>query len=184
MLGTSDEDVGYPNWEEYNSIDPRITETNRNRSSPQFYVVRQPVTNQSVPQQWTAISHDASFGRFVTAEQYAWSGPTADPNDPDSDGDGMLDGVESSSPFGTQRFHLDPQSSRGRGWGLDSDADGLADRLELTLADAQPGERIHRRRTTVLRLCISQCPDEKDKSASLAELIERIEGPDVGVSKW
>ena len=136
--GDPDED-GYLNWEEYNSIDPRITETNRNRSSPQFYVVRQPVTNQFVPQQWTAISHDASFGRFVTAEQYARSGPTADPNDPDSDGDGMLDGVESLFAVWNATLSiwtLNPLMA-GDG-GLDSDADGLADRLELTLADAQP----------------------------------------------
>ncbi len=136
--GDPDED-GYLNWEEYNSIDPRITETNRNRSSPQFYVVRQPVTNQFVPQQWTAISHDASFGRFVTAEQYARSGPTADPNDPDSDGDGMLDGVESLFAVWNATLSiwtLNPLVA-GDG-GLDSDADGLADRLELTLADAQP----------------------------------------------
>ena len=76
---------------------------------------------------------------LVTAEQYARSGPTADPNDPDSDGDGMLDGVESLFAVWNATLSiwtLNPLVA-GDG-GLDSDADGLADRLELTLADAQP----------------------------------------------
>ena len=34
------------------------------------------------------------FGAFLTPEQVALTGPTCDPNNPDTDGDGMYDGIE------------------------------------------------------------------------------------------
>ena len=92
-LGDPDCD-GMTNWEEYNSIDANLSETNPEQSSPQFYVFG--VGNIASIQIWSEAGSTTSFGSFLTPEQVALTGLTCDPNNPDTDGDGMYDGIELS----------------------------------------------------------------------------------------
>ena len=86
------DDDGMSNWEEYNSIDPNLSETNSNRSSPQWYVTT--VGSGYTLQQWAGITNEESFGSFVEQDIINVSGFTTDPTNPDTDGDGFLDGLE------------------------------------------------------------------------------------------
>ena len=98
------DDDGMTNWEEYNAIDPALNQLESIQSSPQFYVTT--IGTVPAPQQWASISVDASFGSFASAVLNA-SGPTADPNNPDTDGDGIIDGMEVLLRRGTIRANVD-----------------------------------------------------------------------------
>ena len=136
MGGDPDND-GMANWEEYNAIDPLLTETNANKSAPQWFVIT--TGNTTLLQEWSSVQTSKSFGSFVSAEQIARKGWTADPTDADSDGDGFVDGIEQLfTDFNTssQTWTLNPLVA-GDGQ-FDSDEDGLTDAQELALATSQP----------------------------------------------
>ena len=75
----------------------------------------------------------------MTAEQYNLTGPTGDPNNVDTDGDGIIDGMEllfTAWNLSAQTWTLNPVVA-GDGT-FDSDNDGLADLQEFALATANP----------------------------------------------
>jgi len=132
----ADED-GMTNWEEYNSIAPQFSETNENRTSPQWFVTT--VGSAYALQQWPSILNPESFGSFLTSEQINLTGLTADPNNIDTDGDGMLDGVEllfTSWNTSAQTWTLNPLVD-GDG-NFDGDGDGLIDKQEFDLVNFNP----------------------------------------------
>ena len=132
----ADED-GMTNWEEYNSIAPQWSETDVNRSSPQWFVTT--IGQGYALQQWPGISTSQSFGSFLIQEQINLTGWTTDPNNIDTDGDGMLDGVEllfTAWNVSAQTWTLNPLVA-GDG-DFDGDEDGLIDRQEFGLSIAQP----------------------------------------------
>lgn len=132
----ADED-GMTNWEEYNSIAPEFSETNQNRTSPQWFVTT--VGSAFALQQWPSILNPESFGSFLTSEQINLTGLTTDPNNIDSDGDGMLDGVEllfTSWNNSAQTWTLNPLVA-GDG-NFDGDGDGLIDKQEFALVNSNP----------------------------------------------
>ncbi len=132
----ADED-GMTNWEEYNSIAPQFSETNENRTSPQWFVTT--VGSAFALQQWPSILNPESFGSFLTSEQINLTGLTSDPNNVDTDGDGMLDGVEllfTSWNNSAQTWTLNPLVS-GDG-NFDGDGDGLIDKQEFELVNSNP----------------------------------------------
>ena len=125
------------NWEEYNSIDPFYTETNENRSAPQWFVTT--VGSAFALQKWPGNTVEFSFGSFITSEQINASGWTCDPNNVDTDGDGMIDGIEqlfTSWNLTAGRWTLNPLVA---GDGLfDGDGDGLTDSQEFAVAVEKP----------------------------------------------
>ena len=134
--GDADQD-GMTNWEEYNTVDRNMSETDANRSSPQWFVTT--IGQAFALQQWPGIPTSDSFGAFLSTDQYNLTGPTSDPNNVDTDGDGMLDGVELlftawNSSAGV--WTLNPLVP-GDG-DFDGDEDGLTDRQEFAIAVAQP----------------------------------------------
>ena len=125
------------NWEEYNAIDPALNQLESIQSSPQFYVTT--IGTAPALQQWASISVDASFGSFASAAVLNASGPTADPNNPDTDGDGIIDGMEvlfTAWNDSAQTWTLNPMVPDDGDF--DADGDGLLDRQELALAFEQP----------------------------------------------
>ena len=68
---------GMTNWEEYNAIDPMLTETDVNRSSPKWFVTT--VGSAYTFQAWAGIQTDLSFGSFVNSTQRNLTGLTGDP---------------------------------------------------------------------------------------------------------
>ena len=134
--GDADED-GMANWEEYNSIDPMYTETNSNQTSPQWFVTL--VGQAKLLNVWSRITTDLSFGSFISQDQINISGRTADPNNPDTDGDGILDGIEmlfTSWNTSAEVWTLNPLVA-GDGQ-FDSDNDALIDAIELSIATTNP----------------------------------------------
>ncbi|MDP6870321.1 MAG: hypothetical protein QGI21_06080 [Candidatus Poseidoniaceae archaeon] len=134
--GDSDDD-GMSNWEEYNSISPSRSETNANRTSPQWYVTT--VGTGFTLQQWAGITNFDSFGDYVPSEIVNVSGWTADPTNPDTDGDGFLDGLEllfTAWNDTASQWTLNPLVP-GDGQ-FDSDSDGLSDSVEFSLATSNP----------------------------------------------
>ena len=132
----ADED-GMTNWEEYNSISREFSETNENRTSPQWFVTT--IGSAYSIQQWPGITSTQSFGAFLSPEQYNISVYTSDTNKVDTDGDGVLDGVEllfTSWNLSAQTWTLNPLVA-GDG-DFDSDSDGLSDRQEFALAISNP----------------------------------------------
>ena len=131
------DDDGMANWEEYNSIDPLYSETDENRSSPQWFVTT--VGSAFALQKWPGNTFEYSFGSFITPEQINATGWTCDPNNVDTDGDGMIDGIEqlfTSWNLTAGRWTLNPLVS---GDGLfDGDGDGLTDSQEFQLAVEKP----------------------------------------------
>ena len=94
-------------------------------------------------QQWPGIPTTASFGDFLTENQTNLTGMTADPNNVDTDGDGMLDGVEllfTAWNVSAATWTLNPLVA-GDG-DFDGDEDGLIDRQEFALASEQPDNGI------------------------------------------
>ena len=131
------DDDGMTNWEEYNLIDAELSETNSNRSSPQWFVTT--LGSAYAFQQWPTSSTTFSFGTYITEEQYNQTGPTGDPNNVDTDGDGIIDGMEllfTSWNLSAQTWTLNPVVA-GDG-NFDSDDDGLADLQEFALATSNP----------------------------------------------
>ena len=86
------DDDGMTNWEEYNAIDPALNQIESIQSSPQFFVTT--VGTAPTLQQWATVLVSESFGSFASEAVLNASGPTADPNNPDTDGDGIIDGME------------------------------------------------------------------------------------------
>ena len=135
------DDDGMTNWEEYNSISALRTQTDVNRSSPQWFVTT--IGTAFALQQWPGIPTTQSFGDFLSEEQINLTGWTADPNNVDTDGDGMLDGLEllfTSWNVSAGTWTLNPLVA-GDG-DFDGDEDGLIDRQEFALANAQPDNGI------------------------------------------
>ena len=135
------DDDGMTNWEEYNAISPLRSQTDVNRSSPQWFVTT--IGQAFAFQQWPGIPTTASFGDFLSQEQINQTGWTADPNNIDTDGDGMLDGLEllfTSWNASAGAWTLNPLVA-GDG-DFDGDEDGLIDRQEFALATSQPDNGI------------------------------------------
>ncbi|MEE2812086.1 MAG: hypothetical protein VX320_02595 [Candidatus Thermoplasmatota archaeon] len=135
-IGDPDGD-GMTNWEEYNSIDPMHSETNPEKTSPQYYIFG--VGNLISLQVWDSAGSMVSFGEFVDDEQNNRSGMTCDPNNPDSDGDGLMDGLEVLFTQWNQTdqvWTLNPLVS-GDGH-YDGDQDALTDLQELNLTNNNP----------------------------------------------
>jgi hypothetical protein len=90
-------------------------------------------------QQWPSISTTSSFGSFLTQEQINISGWTSDPNNVDTDGDGMIDGIEhlfTAWNLSAETWTLNPLVA-GDG-NFDGDGDGLIDSQEFALATSNP----------------------------------------------
>ena len=135
-LGDPDLD-GMSNWEEYNSIDSEISETDDTISSPQFYLTDAAGVLLETP--WIGAESPLSFGHFVSSDQALLTGNSGDPNNPDTDGDGMLDGVELiftawNSTDGV--WTLNPLVPNDGNY--DSDGDGIRDLTELNLTSNLP----------------------------------------------
>ena len=132
----SDND-GMSNWEEYNSIDPALSETNENRTSPQWFVTS--IGSGFTLQQWSGITNPESFGSFVSQDLINVSGWTTDPTNPDTDGDGFLDGLEllfTAWNDTAQTWTLNPLVP-GDG-SFDADDDALTDAQEFSLLTTNP----------------------------------------------
>ena len=84
---------GYSNWEEYNSINPELNEIHL-QFSPKYYIKQSNTISGFDTQVWGRITTNLSFGSFIDSNLSQFSGMTCDPNNPDTDGDGMLDGLE------------------------------------------------------------------------------------------
>ena len=128
---------GMTNWEEYNSIDANSSETDSNTTSPQYHPFK--LGNMIILTPWNQAVGTASFGTYLSSDQYNMSGPTCDPNNPDSDGDGMLDGIEllfTQWNFSFMNWSLNPLVA-GDG-GADGDQDALTDMQELNLTYENP----------------------------------------------
>ena len=131
------DDDGMSNWEEYNSIAPELSETNSNRTSPQWFVTT--IGSGFTLQQWAGITNTESFGSFISQDLINQSGPTADPTNPDTDGDGFLDGLEllfTAWNDTAQTWTLNPLVP-GDG-DFDADDDGLTDSQEFSIATMNP----------------------------------------------
>ena len=127
---------GMSNWEEYNSIDPKLSETNA-IACPQWYITT--VGSGFTFQQWPGITNSESFGSFVPQDIINISGWTTDPTNPDTDGDGFLDGLElmfTAWNDSAQTWTLNPMVP-GDG-SFDADNDGLTDAQEFSLATTNP----------------------------------------------
>ena len=74
-----DED-GLLNWEEYNSIDGNFSETNANRTTPQYFVYYAPLNGVYTPRLWDQGIGRPSFGYFIDESVRLQSGLTCDPN--------------------------------------------------------------------------------------------------------
>ena len=136
----ADED-GMTNWEEYNAISPALSETDENRTSPKWFVTT--IGTAFTFQAWAGIQTTESFGSFVNASQRNLTGITGDPNNVDTDGDGILDGVEllfTTWNASSETWTLNPLVP---GDGLfDSDEDGIVDIQEFNLVNANPDNGI------------------------------------------
>ena len=136
-LGDPDFD-GMSNWEEYNSIDSQISESDGTISSPQFYLTDAGL-GVLLETPWIGAESALSFGAFVSEDQAILTGRTGDPNNPDSDGDGLLDGVELiftswNSTDGVWTLNpLVPDDGN-----YDSDEDGISDLVELNITTNGP----------------------------------------------
>jgi hypothetical protein len=131
------DDDGMTNWEEYNTIAPELSETNANRTSPQWYVTT--IGAGYTLQQWPGITNPESFGSFVGQDLINVSGWTTDPTNPDSDGDGFLDGLEllfTAWNDTAQTWTLNPLVP-GDG-SFDADNDALTDAQEFSLLTTNP----------------------------------------------
>ena len=135
-LGDPDGD-GMNNWEEYNVIEGNLSETDELITVPQFYLLR--VGGEILASPWLSAESASSFGMFLSDEQVNKSGRTADPNNPDTDGDGLLDGIElifTRWNSTDEVWTLNPLVA-GDG-NYDSDRDGITDLVELNLTHNNP----------------------------------------------
>ena len=134
-VGDPDGD-GLTNWEEYNTIPGNLSEIDNLVTSPQFYLLNS--GGDWFPTPWLTADSTSSFGE--SARTLNENSPlTADPNNPDTDGDGLLDGVEMlftkwNYEIGTWTLNpLVPSDGH-----YDSDRDGLTDLVELNLTNTNP----------------------------------------------
>ena len=128
---------GMNNWEEYNVIDSNLSETDDLITVPQFYLLS--VGGELLASPWLSAQSSESFGTFLTDEQFNKTGRTADPNNPDTDNDGLLDGIElifTRWNATDEVWTLNPLVP-GDG-NYDSDRDGLTDLVELNLTFNNP----------------------------------------------
>ena len=128
---------GMNNWEEYNSISTNLSEIDNSISSPQFFLMS--VLGEITPVPWVGADSALSFGDFISEEQINLTGLTTDPNNPDSDGDGVLDGIEllfTQWNSTDQVWTLNPLVP-GDGY-YDSDNDGITDIVELNMTNNNP----------------------------------------------
>ena len=128
---------GMTNWEEYNSISTLSNEIGNNRSAPRYFVTT--LGNAFALQEWAGIQSELSFGDFMPESQYNLTGPTTDPNNVDTDGDGILDGMEvlfTSWNLSAQTWTLNPLVADDGDF--DADEDGLIDSQEFALASSNP----------------------------------------------
>ena len=135
-IGDPDGD-GMNNWEEYNVIDSNFSETDQLITVPQFYLLS--VGGELLASPWLSAQSSSSFGSFLTDEQMNMTGRTADPNNPDTDNDGLLDGIElifTRWNSTDEVWTLNPLVA-GDG-NYDSDRDGLTDLVELNLTQNNP----------------------------------------------
>ena len=135
------DDDGMTNWEEYNSIDPEYSQTDQNRTSPKWFVTT--IGSAYAFQAWAGVLTDTSFGSFINQSQINLTGRTADPNNIDTDGDGIIDGLEllfTTWNLSAQKWTLNPLDPTD---GLfDSDEDGINDLQEFALANSNPDNGI------------------------------------------
>ena len=139
--GDPDED-GYSNWEEYNSIDPEQNEIGT-KFSPKYYIKQDNTVSGYGLQQWSRITTNLSFGSFIDPDIASSRGMTTDPNDADTDGDGLLDGLEMLLTEWSEDasvWTLNPLVAQDGTF--DSDNDGLTDLQELNLASGKPDNGI------------------------------------------
>ena len=104
---------------------------------PQFYLLH--VGGELLATPWLSAESTLSFGTFLSEEQISLTGYTADPNDPDTDGDGLLDGIElmfTRWNASDEVWTLNPLVA-GDG-NYDSDRDGITDLVELNLTNKNP----------------------------------------------
>ena len=128
---------GMNNWEEYNVIDSNLSETDELITVPQFYLLS--VGGELLASPWLSAESAASFGTFLTEEQVNKSGMTADPNDPDTDDDGLLDGIELIFTRWNSTDNVWTLNPLVAGDGnYDSDRDGITDLVELNLTLNNP----------------------------------------------
>ena len=136
QMGDPDGD-GMNNWEEYNCIDGGISEVEGLTTVPQFFLL--PVGGEALATAWMSAESTHSFGSFLTQEQINQTGFTSDPNDADTDGDGLLDGIElmfTSWNSTDEVWTLNPLVA-GDG-NYDSDRDGVTDLVELNITNNNP----------------------------------------------
>ncbi|MDP6905789.1 MAG: hypothetical protein QF440_00030, partial [Candidatus Thalassarchaeaceae archaeon] len=128
---------GMTNWEEYNSIAANYSETNPEKTSPQFYIFGSgPLISLQI---WESAGSLSSFGEFVDEEQMNRTGRTCDPNNPDSDGDGLYDGLELLFTRWNQTDQVWTLNPLVAGDGhYDADRDALTDLQELNLTNHNP----------------------------------------------
>jgi hypothetical protein len=93
----------------------------------------------AIPQVWNKAGSNLSFGEFISQDQINLSGRTTDPNNADTDGDGMLDGIELLFTRWNQSMQVWTLNPLVPGDGyFDEDKDALVDRQELNLSTENP----------------------------------------------
>ena len=128
---------GMNNWEEYNCVDGSMSEVDDLTTVPQFYLLS--VGGELLATPWLSAESTLSFGTFLSEEQINLTGYTADPNQADTDGDGLLDGIElmfTRWNATDEVWTLNPLVA-GDG-NYDSDRDGVTDLVELNLTNKNP----------------------------------------------
>ena len=128
---------GLTNWEEYGSIANSLNEIDQNVSSPQFYLLKG--IADIFQQPWTGAGSNLSFGNFLSPAQENLTGVTLDPNNPDCDGDGLLDGIELMFTAWNDTDGIWTLNPFVAGDGQhDGDGDALTDLQELNLTYENP----------------------------------------------
>ncbi|MEL0268363.1 MAG: hypothetical protein VXA14_04570, partial [Euryarchaeota archaeon] len=136
QVGDPDGD-GMNNWEEYNVINGNLSEIDDLTTVPQFYLLS--VGGELLATPWLSAESTLSFGTFLSENEVQLRGQTADPNNPDTDGDGLLDGIElmfTRWNSTDETWTLNPLIA-GDG-NYDSDRDGITDLVELNLTNRNP----------------------------------------------
>ena len=128
---------GMNNWEEYNVISSNLSEIDSLITVPQFYLLY--FGGEYLPNPWLSAESANSFGSFLSPVQINLTGLTADPNNPDTDSDGLLDGMElifTKWNSTDNVWTLNPLVPNDGNY--DSDNDGISDQIELNLTLNNP----------------------------------------------